>query len=70
MAIPDQMVPVAVLIDQDGVEMPIHRDYDHAIIGRYRLDLADVSALVTYLDAVVAEIRRYQDGQAEDADDA
>ena len=66
MAIPDQMIQLDTLTDQDGVELPVYRDYDHLIIGRIRLDLDDIARLAALIDEGVGEIRRYRDRQAVD----
>ena len=68
MSIPDQMILIDQLTDQDGVPLPVHRDYDHAIVGKFRLDLDGISALVAALDITVAEIRRFQARAAEAAE--
>ena len=65
MAIPDQMIQLGEFHDQDGVQLPVYRDYDHLIIGRIRLDLDDIARLAALIDEGVGEIRRYQDRQAD-----
>lgn len=65
MAIPDQMIQLGEFYDQDGVQLPVYRDYDHLIIGRIRLDLDDIARLAALIDEGVGEIRRYQDRQAD-----
>ena len=48
-------VPVA---DRPG-PLPVHRDYDSAVVGAWRLDLDGIGQLQVALDKAVEDIRDY-----------
>lgn len=67
--IPDQMIEVAQVPTMHlPIRLPVHRDYDSAMVGAYRLSLDGIGQLQVALDRAVEEIRGYQERQA--ADDA
>lgn len=65
MSVPDKMVPIAqVPTMETPVRLPVHRDYDSAMVGAWRLDLDGIGQLQVALDRAVEGIRAYQDRQA------
>lgn len=61
MNIPDQMIKIDEIPARDTIgRLIVHRDYDTALIGAYRLDLDGIGRLQVALDQAVAGIREYQ----------
>lgn len=64
----EQMIPLAQIPTMHmPIRLPVHRDYDTAMVGAYRLDLDGIGQLQVALDRAVEAIRAYQDRQAADS---
>lgn len=69
MSTPDQMIKLAEIPAMDTAgRLIVHRDYDTALLGAYRLDLDGIGQLQVALDQAVTDIREYQARKAADDD--